>query len=53
LAEITMKMGRDDGDRFLLEVCDTVSETMHADDVLGRWETGELVAVLPGRTGEE
>jgi diguanylate cyclase (GGDEF)-like protein len=53
LAEVTMKMGRDAGDRFLLEVCAAVHEAIGKGDALGRWETAELVAVLPGRTAED
>jgi diguanylate cyclase (GGDEF)-like protein len=50
LAEVTMKLGRDAGDRFLLEVCAAVHEAIGKGDRLGRWETAELVAVLPGKT---
>jgi len=50
LAEVTMKLGRDAGDRFLLEVCSAVHEEIGKGDRLGRWETAELVAVLPGKT---
>jgi two-component system, cell cycle response regulator len=50
LAEVTMKLGRTAGDRFLLEVCAAVHEATGKGDRLGRWETAELVAVLPGKT---
>lgn len=50
LAEVTMKMGRDAGDRFLLESCAALHESLAARDTLGRWETSVLVAVLPGRS---
>jgi diguanylate cyclase (GGDEF)-like protein len=53
LAEVTMKMGRDAGDRFLLEVCAAVHEAIGKGDRLGRWETARLVAVLPGRGPDE
>lgn len=53
LAEVTMKLGRDAGDRFLLEVCAAVHEAIGRGDRLGRWETAGLVAVLPGRTATE
>jgi diguanylate cyclase (GGDEF)-like protein len=53
LAEVTMKMGRDAGDRFLLEVCSAVHEAIGKGDALGRWETAELVAVLPGKTADD
>lgn len=50
LAEVTMKLGRDAGDRFLLEVASVLHEALGRGDRLGRWETAELVAVLPNRT---
>lgn len=50
LAEVTMRLGTDAGDRFLLEVSSAVHEAIGKGDRLGRWETAELVAVLPGRT---
>lgn len=53
LAQITMKLGRDAGDRFLLEVASAVHEGIGRGDRLGRWETTELVALLPGRTGDD
>jgi diguanylate cyclase (GGDEF)-like protein len=53
LPEITMKMGRDSGDRFLLEVCSAIHDALGKEDTLGRWETSELVAVLPGKTPDE
>ncbi|MEM7414995.1 MAG: response regulator [Gemmatimonadota bacterium] len=53
LAEVTMKLGRDAGDGFLLECCAALHEGMVGGDVLGRWETGELVALLPGRSEAE
>jgi diguanylate cyclase (GGDEF)-like protein len=53
LAEVTMKLGRDAGDRFLLEVCAAVHEAIGKGDRLGRWETAELVAVLPGRSAAD
>jgi two-component system, cell cycle response regulator len=53
LAEVTMKLGRDAGDRFLLEVCSAVHEAIGKGDRLGRWETAGLVALLPGRTSTE
>ncbi len=50
LAEVTMRLGPDAGDRFLLEVCAAVHEAIGKGERLGRWETSELVAVLPDRT---
>lgn len=52
LAEVTMKRGRDAGDRFLLEVCAGIHEALGGRG-LGRWETSELVAILPGKTDDE
>jgi two-component system, cell cycle response regulator len=53
LPEVTVKLGRDAGDRFLLEVCSAVHEAIGRGNALGRWETAALVAVLPGRTAAE
>jgi len=53
LAEVTMKMGRDAGDRFLLEVCAAVHHAIGKGTALGRWETAQLLAVLPGQTAED
>ena len=53
LAEVTMKMGRDEGDRFLLEVCSAVHAAIGKGDALGRWETTQLLAVLPGKTAAD
>lgn len=53
LAEVTMKLGRDAGDRFLLEVTSGLHETAGEGDVLGRWETAELVVIQPGRSLDE
>ncbi len=53
LAEVTMRLGEDAGDRFLLEVCSALHEALGKGDKLGRWETGELVAVLPERTADQ
>lgn len=53
LAEVTMKLGRDAGDGFLLESCAALHEGLLAGDVLARWETSELVALLPGRAEDE
>lgn len=53
LAEVTMKMGRDAGDQYLLEVTSALHEALGKGDRLGRWETAELVAVVPGSTVEE
>lgn len=53
LAEITMKLGRDAGDRFLLEVCSAMREAVGQGDGLGRWETSVLVGICPGRTEED
>ena len=53
LAEVSMKMGRDAGDRFLLEVCSAIHEAIGKGDALGRWETAELVAILPDKTAED
>ncbi|NNL31211.1 MAG: response regulator [Gemmatimonadetes bacterium] len=53
LAEVTMRLGQDAGDRFLLEVSAAVHEAIGKGDHLGRWETSELVAVLPDRTATE
>ena len=50
LAEVSMKLGRDAGDRFLLEVCAALHDATGKGDRLGRWETAELVAVLSDRT---
>ncbi|MDX1493947.1 MAG: response regulator [Longimicrobiales bacterium] len=50
LAEVTMRLGTDAGDRFLLEVSSALHEAIGKGNGLGRWETAELVAVLPGRT---
>lgn len=52
-AEVTMKLGRDMGDRFLLEVCAAVHEAVGRSEGLGRWETSELVAILPERSPGE
>lgn len=53
LPQITMKLGRDAGERFLLEVTSALCDALGARDRLGRWETTELVAVLPDRTPSE
>ena len=53
LAEVTMKLGRDAGDQYLLEVTSVLHEALGKGDRLGRWEAAELVAVVPGRTVEE
>lgn len=53
LPEVTMRLGQDAGDRFLLEVSAAVHEAIGKGDHLGRWETSELVAVLPDRTAVE
>lgn len=53
VAEVTMRLGLAAGDRFLLEVCAAVHEALGKGDRLGRWETSELVAILPDRTAEE
>ncbi len=53
LAEVSIELGRDAGDRFLLEVCAAVHEAIGRGELLGRWETAQLVAVLPGRTPDE
>jgi len=52
LAEITMKLGRDAGDQFLLEVCSAMRAAIGEGDCLGRWETTVLVGIFPGRTEE-
>ncbi len=53
LAEVTMKLGRDAGDQLLLEVCATVHEAVGKGNRVGRWQTAELVIVLPDSSLEE
>lgn len=53
LAEVTMKLGRDAGDRFLLRVASVLQEATGRGDRLGRWETAELVSIQPGRPQDE
>ena len=53
LAEVTMKMGRDAGDRFVLEACAALHQAIGARDRLGRWEKEKLAAVLPDSSAED
>lgn len=53
LAEISIKLGRDAGDRFVLEACAAIHESLGAQDVLGRWAIAELVVILPNHPPED
>lgn len=53
LAPIAIKLGRDAGDRFVLEACAGIHESLGPEDILGRWAIAELVVILPGRGPEE
>lgn len=52
LGEVAEALGRDAADRLVVEIASVLRGTLPDGGVLARWETGQLVALLPGHDAD-